>query len=192
MKSSVNQIIPAGLLDDSFELFSVDDEQYCVAHGRVWTFPNFPIWILRVIILDMDKYPKKIETLRKAGFKDLRNQMKWYIHCCFGGFDGTPDYVDGVLVHIEYFDCGQRGNCPYENDLCSTILHQHGITSRQTEFIKLIHQGLQDKEIADELNISPKTAPGQVSKIIKKLMVSNRSDVVRFAGDHQIIHQINI
>lgn len=191
MNSSVTQKIPAGLLDESFELFSNGDQQYCVAEGRLWTFPDFPLWVLRAVKLDMLKNQSKVDWLIKAGLFDELNQMKWYIHCCFGGFDGEADFVNGELVHTEYFDCGHRGHCLFEGKVCNSIVHQFGLSAREVDYIKCVHQGMQDKEIAEEMGISVNTAPVYIRNILKKLQLGNRSDIVRFASDHKIINQIN-
>lgn len=187
MKSLVSQQIPAGILDDSFELFSQGSNQYCMAEGKRWDYPFFPLWVLKIIEADMQKHPLKVEELAKAGVTSRLEQVRWYIHCCFGGFDGQPDYVNGELVHTEYFECGQRGNCPYEGKICSSIVHQYSLTPREIDTVKLLHEGFQDKEIADKLNIKTSTVSVHVKKTIKKLALGNRSDVVRFASDHHIL-----
>lgn len=187
MKSLVNQRIPAGILDDSFELFSQSNKQYCMAEGRRHDYPNFPKWILDIIDIDMIKHPTKVDALKSTGLISHIEIRRWYIHCCFGGWDGNPDYINGELVHTEYFDCGQRGNCLYEGKICNSIVHQYSLTQRQIQVVKLLHEGLQDKEIAEELSICTTTVSVHVKKTIKKLALGNRSDVVRFASDHKIL-----
>jgi len=190
MNSEVNQQIPAGLLDDSFELFSKGSQQYCVAEGRIWTFPDFPQWVISAIKVDMIKNQSKVNWLIKTGLVDELDQMKWYVHCCFGGFDGKPDFVNNELVHSEYFDCGHRGHCLFEGKICNSIVYQFGLSPREVDYVKCVHQGMQDKEIAEKMNISATTAPVYIRNILKKLQLGNRSDIVRFASDHKITNQI--
>jgi predicted ATPase/DNA-binding CsgD family transcriptional regulator len=49
------------------------------------------------------------------------------------------------------------------------------LTRRETQVLRLLAQGLSDKEIAEELSISPRTAMTHVSNILAKLKVNRRS-----------------
>ncbi len=56
-----------------------------------------------------------------------------------------------------------------------------GLTPREREVLTLIVRGLSDKEIADQLYISPRTAMTHVSNILAKLGVNKRTLAVRVA-----------
>ena len=56
-----------------------------------------------------------------------------------------------------------------------------GLTPREREVLLLIVRGLSDKEIAEELYISPRTAMTHVSNILTKLGVNKRTLAVRVA-----------
>jgi non-specific serine/threonine protein kinase len=57
----------------------------------------------------------------------------------------------------------------------------YSLTPREREVLNLIVQGLSDKEIADQLYISPRTAMTHVSNILAKLGVNKRTLAVRVA-----------
>jgi len=55
------------------------------------------------------------------------------------------------------------------------------LTPREVEVLKLVGQGLTNREIADRLFITPKTASLHVSHILAKLGVSNRTMAAEIA-----------
>ena len=63
----------------------------------------------------------------------------------------------------------------------------YGLTPREREVLGLIVQGLSDKEIADQLYISPRTAMTHVSNILAKLGVNKRTLAVRVAVDQGLV-----
>lgn len=55
------------------------------------------------------------------------------------------------------------------------------LTSREREILKLIAEGHTSKEIADMLFISLKTALGHRTKIMQKLDIHNRTELIKYA-----------
>lgn len=60
------------------------------------------------------------------------------------------------------------------------------LTRREIEVIALIADGLNNKEIADQLFISEKTVKNHVSNLFKKINVSDRTQAAIFAFKHSI------
>jgi ATP/maltotriose-dependent transcriptional regulator MalT len=60
----------------------------------------------------------------------------------------------------------------------STLNNPGQLTDRQIDILKLLHVGLQNKEIAEKLFISPKTVDHHISAILTKLEVSSRTKAV--------------
>jgi DNA-binding NarL/FixJ family response regulator len=58
------------------------------------------------------------------------------------------------------------------------------LTPREHEIASLIAQGLSNREIADELVISPATAARHVANILSKLGFSSRTQVASWATRH--------
>ena len=61
-----------------------------------------------------------------------------------------------------------------------------GLTGREREVLRCIGEGLSDREVADTLNVSVRTAEGHVARIREKLEVRKRADLIRYALRHQL------
>jgi DNA-binding NarL/FixJ family response regulator len=55
------------------------------------------------------------------------------------------------------------------------------LTQRELEVLRLIGKGLSRGEIGEELARSPKTIDGHQERIMKKLRVNTRAELMRFA-----------
>ena len=58
------------------------------------------------------------------------------------------------------------------------------LTPREREIIEHIARGYMYKEIALRLEISPKTVEAHVSSVLRKLQLSSRHELTRWAADH--------
>ena len=73
-----------------------------------------------------------------------------------------------VLEHL------QRGGVPAATDALAGLL-----SSRETEVLRLLSEGLTDREIATALAISPRTVESHVSSVLRKLGVRNRAEAAQ-------------
>jgi DNA-binding CsgD family transcriptional regulator len=62
-----------------------------------------------------------------------------------------------------------------------------GLTAREVEVLRLLAQGLSNKEIAQRLVISPKTAGNHVEHIYAKIGASSRATASLFAMQHGLL-----
>jgi len=62
-----------------------------------------------------------------------------------------------------------------------------GLTPREVEVLRLLAQGLSNKEIAERLTISPKTAGNHVEHIYAKIDASSRATASLFAMQHGLL-----
>ncbi|MFZ5815215.1 MAG: helix-turn-helix transcriptional regulator [Bacillota bacterium] len=62
-----------------------------------------------------------------------------------------------------------------------------GLTEREAEVVRLVAQGLTDKEIAAQLYISPRTVDGHLRNIFNKVGVSNRAALASFAAQTGLV-----
>ncbi|HLM30824.1 MAG TPA: response regulator transcription factor [Solirubrobacterales bacterium] len=61
------------------------------------------------------------------------------------------------------------------------------LTNREREVLRLIARGYLYKEIALELSISPKTVEAHVSAVLRKLQLSNRHELSRWAVERRLV-----
>jgi DNA-binding NarL/FixJ family response regulator len=61
------------------------------------------------------------------------------------------------------------------------------LTLREREVLRLIARGYQYKEIALRLSISPKTVEAHVSAVLRKLQLSNRHELSRWAVERRLV-----
>ncbi len=81
--------------------------------------------------------------------------------------------LDPEVARIAMEDAGPAapgGSDPYET-----------LTDREKQVLKLVAEGLANKEVADVLGISVKTAMSHREKVMEKLGLHNRTELVRFA-----------
>jgi ATP/maltotriose-dependent transcriptional regulator MalT len=62
-----------------------------------------------------------------------------------------------------------------------------GLTEREVEVLRLAAMGMSNKQIADQLVLSPNTVNAHIQSIYRKIDVSSRSSATRFAIEHQLI-----
>ena len=62
-----------------------------------------------------------------------------------------------------------------------------GLTAREVEVLRLLAQGLSNKEIANRLVISPKTAGNHIEHIYARIDASSRATASPFAAQHGLL-----
>jgi non-specific serine/threonine protein kinase len=62
-----------------------------------------------------------------------------------------------------------------------------GLTEREVEVLGLLVEGLTDREIAEALSISPRTASGHVANVLDKLGLDSRTAAATYAVRHGLV-----
>src|SRR5207244_12240905 len=60
-------------------------------------------------------------------------------------------------------------------------------TEREREVLAVVARGYTNKQIADALHVSEKTARNHVSHILEKLSLSRRSEAAAYAVEHKLV-----
>ena len=68
-----------------------------------------------------------------------------------------------------------------------TIERRGGLTEREVEVVSLLARGLQTKQIARELDISPKTVDRHIQNSYRKMGVSSRAAATLFASENGLV-----
>jgi RNA polymerase sigma factor (sigma-70 family) len=61
------------------------------------------------------------------------------------------------------------------------------LTSREREVLQLIARGYSYKEIAARLHLSPRTVESHVAAVLRKLQLSSRHELTRWAAERRLI-----
>jgi len=61
------------------------------------------------------------------------------------------------------------------------------LTAREREVLQLIARGYRYKEIAARLHLSPRTVESHVSAVLRKLQLSSRNELTRWAAERRLI-----
>jgi DNA-binding NarL/FixJ family response regulator len=61
------------------------------------------------------------------------------------------------------------------------------LTTREREVLRLIARGFAYKQVASKLSLSVKTVETHVSAVLRKLQLSNRHELARWASDRKIV-----
>jgi LuxR family maltose regulon positive regulatory protein len=87
-----------------------------------------------------------------------------------------PDYVDRLLAAFDV---------PFP----TAAVHKlpESLSAREQEILKLLAAGLTNREIADQLVISPETVKKHSASIYAKLAVSNRTEAAARARELQLL-----
>lgn len=64
----------------------------------------------------------------------------------------------------------------------------HELSRREKEVLRLVAQGLSNKEIACQLHLSVQTVKVHLSHILRKLKVRNRTEAAQYAINHHMIN----
>jgi DNA-binding CsgD family transcriptional regulator len=188
MKHCVSGKLPAGITDQHVEFMAQGEEVFALTPSQLLPLREWPQWLTDAIERDMEKHPKAIEALVEADIVGRLEMIEQYVKCRYSALDNEADVVDGILQKPEFTDCTLRGSCPYEGRLCELLKAPFGtLTHREIEVLRLIPEGMLDKEIADQLGISPLTVGVYMKSIREKTGAKNKAELVRFAFQKNLL-----
>jgi DNA-binding NarL/FixJ family response regulator len=100
------------------------------------------------------------------------------------------DAVREIFRHGKYISDRVRraaGNDASEGDVRPRLAKPMLLTSRERQVLQLLAEGQANKEVANALGISPKTAETHRARIMAKLEVHSMGELVRYAIRNSII-----
>lgn len=188
VKHCVSGKLPAGITDKNVEFLAKDEQVFALMQSKLLPLSDWPQWLLEAIESDMEKHPKAVEALVQADIVGRMDMIEQYVKCRYSALDNEADVIDGKLQAPEFTDCNLRGSCPYEGRLCDLFKAPFGtLTHREIEVLRMIPEGLLDKEIADQLGISPLTVGVYMKHLREKTGAKNKAELVRFAYQKNLL-----
>jgi len=94
-----------------------------------------------------------------------------------------------LLVHIkEVYDGGSPMSSQIARRIISSFrIIENPLSDRETEVLKLLSQGLNYKDVAEEIYLSPHTVKTHIKNIYAKLHVNNRAEAIYKAIKQKLI-----
>jgi DNA-binding NarL/FixJ family response regulator len=85
-----------------------------------------------------------------------------------------------------------KGESAYSPGLAAVVLEARGgpataevhLTERESDVLRLVVEGLTARQVATRLGLSPRTVENHVQSLLRKLPVTNRAALVRYAIEH--------
>jgi DNA-binding CsgD family transcriptional regulator len=62
------------------------------------------------------------------------------------------------------------------------VLAAHGVTGREAEVLRLVGEGMSNREVGERLFLSPRTVEKHVENLGRKLGVATRSQLVAYGA----------
>jgi CRP-like cAMP-binding protein len=109
----------------------------------------------------LSSYPDALLAIMKTLSNRARENLKI--------FDRSNSPNDGLDIH--------KGDDALEKQICF-LMQEAGLTQREADVARLICEGLSDKEIANNLHLSPHTVKDHLKKIYSKFRVHARTQLV--------------
>lgn len=116
---------------------------------------------------------------------------------------GARGYVTKTIATPELVDAIERvaaGDAAFSRRLAGFVLDAFGtgevagsddeldlLSERELEVMRLIARGYTYKEVAKELFLSVKTIESHVSRVLRKLQLSNRNELTRWASQRRLV-----
>jgi DNA-binding NarL/FixJ family response regulator len=138
----------------------------------------------KIIVLSQYSDPEYVKRALKSGVsgyvlkKAAGADLVSAIHAVHrGGLVLDPDVArDAITGDAATADVVAAQDDPYER-----------LTDREKQVLKLVAEGRSNKDVAELLGISVKTAMSHREHVMVKLRAHNRTDVIRFALRHGVI-----
>ena len=138
---------------------------------------------LKIIVLNDGLEIKEARKLFKngiSGFVEKNSHNSELLKCIISVVAGNI-YVDATIRERLFSDFFEKSTHKQNQNVYQEL------TSREIDVLKLICEGYNSKEIADELFISINTVETHRKKIIQKFNVKNSIGIVRYAMQNNMI-----
>ncbi len=137
----------------------------------------------KVLILSMHTDPELIMRALESGAHGylLKDTSANELEHALQALSNDERYLSPAIAHTVISQALVRNQAPV------SVAHNHNLTTRQLEILRLIVRGKSTREIAQGLGLSIKTVEAHRSQIMKRLQIFDVAGLVLFAVREQII-----
>lgn len=179
---------PSGLIDENVEIFTHDNKPMALCGGKVQSIYEAPSYVIDLLLEDLNNNSAAVLALELAGFTSPNDKLDKYTNCRYGGFDASPDIINGKLAASEYHECGHRGECPMEGIVCSSPRINGRILSPfETEMIKALATEDIIPVVAEKMGVSVTTFEERKKILFEKFNVLTRGGLIVAAFRNNIL-----
>lgn len=133
---------------------------------------------LPVLVLSMHDEPATVRRALQAGAAGYLTK------------EASPDTLITAVARVaggeRYIAPAVAESLAFESLGPGQTARHETLSRREWEVLRLIARGMPLSQIADELNLSPKTITTHKAHLMEKLGVSNNADLIRYAVEHQL------
>jgi len=171
----------AGVLNPDVILMDIEMPEMSGIQASEEIKRNFPQ--IKIIIVSMHNEKQLIKKLIDQGADGylLKNSQQSEVIAA----------IEKVLKNQPYFSqdvtLSLLDKSPSKIGHSTEPMSELQLTDRETEILKLVSQGMTNKEIGDTLNISHRTVDTHRTNLMKKLDVTNVAGLIRFAFKNGMI-----
>lgn len=106
--------------------------------------------------------------------------------------DELLNAIDNIMLNKVYLNNAYLDTLPYGTDLVKTMKSSiNSLSRREYEVYALLVAGIKPKEIAQKLDISPKTVSTYRTRILSKLSLDNTNQLIQFAIQNNFVTNHN-
>jgi two-component system invasion response regulator UvrY len=134
--------------------------------------------IIIVTIYDGDTYPQHLFKIGVSGYLSKGCSVDEMLHACKEVLLGRRYVSVQVAQQMATHFLGQDDN-PFKR-----------LSQREMQIMMMLMQGLKNKQIAQKLNLSPKTISTYHARLFEKLEVNNEIELIRLATHYGLIDSI--
>lgn len=132
----------------------------------------------RVLVLSMYDDPAYVSRAMKIGAQGYVSKNS--------AAESLGKAIVGIMSGRQYFSADIEDQMQkHDKDFDSKTL---GLSTREFEVLRLLAEGRSVGQIAEDLNLSPKTVSNHRSHLMKKLELNSTADLVRFAIRQGVIN----
>lgn len=173
------------------EMFINNDEALFATNRQILSVEQVPARLKTILMDHISSTPgRKAAYIAMSGSTNDDDIISQYVKCMSPNLDGTPDIDDnGIINESEYNKCPQRDTCKYAGIGCNKFANINGnkISGGEVNILSMCHYS--DKEIAEQLFLSPMTVGTHLQNIRKKLNASSTKMLVSIAASNGILNQ---
>jgi two-component system response regulator NreC len=142
--------------------------------------------VLFLTMYDDQEYIVRCMKVNAAGYV-LKDTPSSQLISAIREVTSGGQYVSPLALKKVMVDYLGRGRSPQERMVSS----YDNLTGREREVLKLLADGLSNKEVAVKLKISAKTADVHKSNLMRKLDIHDRTELIKYAIRNKVIQVSN-